>query len=145
LPSRRIAAPLSDLASALGLSQLARYPSFLERRRQIAELYKQTLNAISPSLLSDIPFERSMFYRLPIKVQGGWQNHHEKFWARGVFVDAGVPNLQHRFYGLPDNLFPTSTELLEQTIVLPIFPSLTQIELKYCLENVGEVLGQIYS
>ena len=143
-PGRRIAAPLSDIASALGLSQLSRYPSFLDRRRQIAERYKQSLDAISPSMLADIPFHRSMFYRLPIKVNGGWSSHHEKFLARGISVDPGIPVLQHRFFCLPDNLYPTSIELLDQTIVLPIFPNLTLEELIYCLENVGEILSQLH-
>jgi dTDP-4-amino-4,6-dideoxygalactose transaminase len=142
-PRRRIGAPLSDMASALGLSQLKRYPVFLDRRRIFALQYKKCLDAINPSLLEDVPYHCSMFYRLPIKVQQGWHIHHQAFLEKGIEVDPGIPMLQHRNFNLTDNNYSTSLELLARTIVLPIYPNISQSEMDYCTDAVTEVLRSI--
>lgn len=144
-PHRRIGAPLSDVSSALGLSQLKRYSTFLKRRSHIANKYKYYLDQIDASLLSDVPYDRSMFYRMPIKVPGGWMVHQSAFWKRGIMVDPGIPVLQHTYFQEPDDDFPSSIALLDQTIVLPIYPAMLLKEEEYCLDAIHEVLQPIFA
>ena len=142
-PHRRIGAPLSDLSSALGLSQLKRYPTFLKRRRQFAVQYKRYLDQIDASLLRDVPYDRSMFYRMPIKVPGGWRVHQSTFWKRGIMVNPGIPELQHSYFQQPDDDFPSSIALLDQTIVLPIYPAMSIEEREYCLKTICDILSSL--
>jgi|APSaa5957512622_1039677.scaffolds.fasta_scaffold05113_1 perosamine synthetase len=144
-PHRRLGAPLSDLSSALGLSQLKRYPDFIERRRQFAVLYKHYLDKIDKSLLADVPFEQNMFYRIPIKVPGGWKAHHMTFLEKGIAVNPGVLELQHLHLVRSNVGFCVSAELINQTIVLPIYPAISRKEQRYCLETVSHVLETIFS
>jgi len=143
-PALRLTAPLSDLASALGLSQLHRYQDFLTRRKQFANKYRERLNSVNPSLLEDYPYERSMFYRLAIKIPGGWRKHHKLFLQRGIETNQGVLYLQHRNYSLSDDNFKKSVESLNQTIILPIYPNITGNELVYCVNTVLDVVQSIF-
>jgi len=142
-PGFRLLAPISDMASALGLSQLGRYPSCLKHRRIFAQEYRQSIDRLSTSLLIDYPYDRSMFYRLSIKIPGGWKEHNRAFSEHGIDVNPGIPYLQHRNFGLPDAGFESSVDLLEQTIVFPLYPNITKAEKKYCIKAVTEVLASL--
>src|SRR5262245_4468864 len=133
--------PMSDLAGALGLSQLARYERALARRRLIADRYRTILAALAPECLPESTFANTMFFRFPVRLPGGTEAHAASFAARGVVVRKGVDRLLHRTLGLADAEFPVSVSLFETTVSLPIYPALSDEELSRCLEAAQGVLG----
>ena len=124
----RLIAPLSDIQAALGISQLKRYPNLLKRRREIAGKYLTTLAAISLKLVNYDAKASSMFFRLPLKVDGGLDKYQVSFFEKGIQIRRGVDKLLHRFMGLNDKNFPVSVELFNQTISIPIYPALSDDE-----------------
>ncbi|MCG2576263.1 DegT/DnrJ/EryC1/StrS aminotransferase family protein [Dechloromonas sp. XY25] len=123
---QRLFMPLSDLQAALGLSQLTRYPEFLNRRNLIRTQYlcaaqefglqAEEINA------SGGMFRFTVFVDQPF---GELQNQYSSF---GISIRKGVDELLHRIVGLSDDDFPCATELFRKTVSLPFYPSLTDQE-----------------
>ena len=128
----RLFSPLADTAAALGLSQLKRYPEFLRRRRAIADQYNALFekgNFEATAWPSDAP---RMHFRYPLRHGGAFDQLAIRFAERGVIVRRGVDELLHRLRGLPDTAFPNATRLFENTLSLPIHPSMNDSEISRC-------------
>jgi perosamine synthetase len=136
----RILSPLPDVGAALGLSQLARYAESLERRKLIATRYIASIEPLLPLGFSEYPFERSMFFRFPLRLRGGLMRFKPLFAARHIRVTNGVDLLLHRLRGLPDAGYPNSVRLFETTVSLPIYPALREEEVDRCIAAAGEIL-----
>jgi len=124
---KRIAAPLSDLQAALGLSQLERYPAFLARRRELADRYFQEL-ADLPVRLPETVREHSMFFRFPLAVSENVDALIREFQGHGVHVRRGVDALLHHKLGLSGVDFPQAERLYETTLSIPLYPALSDDE-----------------
>lgn len=125
----RVASPMTDLQAALGLSQLSRYPQFLKRRKEIAELYFAELRGCSIQLPEAVR-EKSIFFRFPVRVQGDFNVYQRRFEALKIHVRRGVDNLLHRAVGLERHDFPVAEKLLSETVSIPIYPALEDKELQ---------------
>lgn len=130
--ARRVFAPLSDLAAALGMSQLARLDEALDRRRQIAAVYRQALGEGGDRLLRRTPRDRTMHFRFVLSHPDGFDEAACAFAREGVIVRRGVDELLHRVLGLPDREFPAAVELFETTVSIPIYPALDATEVAIC-------------
>lgn len=126
---RRILAPMTDLQAALGLSQLARYPQFLQRRQEIANYYFHHLQNCSIHIPEAIR-QLSIFFRFPVRVQGDFETYQQQFNQYNIHVRRGVDNLLHRLLGLDQDLFPIAERLFTETVSLPIYPALSNEEIK---------------
>lgn len=126
---KRIFAPLSNINAALGLSQLNRYPVFLERRRKIAGKYLTELSAINQLLINFDAKASSMYFRLPIKIKGGIEKYRPLFDEKKIHIRNGVDKLLHRIMNQSDEKFPVATELFNTTVSIPIYPALNDDEL----------------
>lgn len=138
----RLLSPLSDVASALGLSQLARYPTALDRRASIAERYKSALVEVAPHTLRTEVTDGGMYFRFPMQMAGGINAFAESFLKERVVVRQGVDQLLHRVAGLPDADFPDSTRLFDSTVSLPIYPALEEAEVEQCLAAVRRICSR---
>ena len=118
---------LSDYSAALGLAQLERYPRFLERRREIATRYAQELVGL-PVRLPDN--SGSMFFRYPIRVEREFDGLRQRFATHGVQVRRGVDELLHRSLGMTRADFPNAEHEYARTLSLPIYPALTDKDVR---------------
>ena len=139
----RLFSPLADLSAALGLSQLARYPTALERRRKIAAAYRHALQPVIPGGFADYPFEHSVFFRFPVKMPGGVEKYRPLFAQRTIRVSNGIDALLHRALGRPDEAFATSIALFTDTVSLPIYPALTPEEAQRCVQAATELFAGV--
>ncbi len=96
LSARRVLAPMSDVAAALGLSQLARYDVALERRRLIAGTYRHALGEAAGPLLRRTPWDRTMHFRFVMSSEGGLDAQAAAFARKRVIVRRGVDELLYR-------------------------------------------------
>lgn len=129
---RRVFAPLSDAAAALGSSQLQRYDDALARRRAIADRYRTAARGASGPALDRTPWQATMHFRFVLSHRAGLDDAADRFGARGVTVRRGVDELLHRIEGQPDSRFPTACELFETTVSVPIYPALSDQEVLTC-------------
>ena len=136
----RLFSPLSDIAAALALSQLRRYSEALARRAEIADRYTRMLENVKPDCLNRRALERSMFFRFPIRIEGGLEACQGTFMDHGIHVRRGVDALLHRLIGGDDRDFTTSVKLYEATVSLPIFPALMPEEESRCIDCAEKVL-----
>lgn len=128
----RVLAPLSDLAAALGRSQLARFERALARRRWIAETYRTALGPAATRLLRRTPWERTMHFRFVLSAAEGFEASARAFAADGICVRRGVDVLLHRLEGRADREFPVASELFETLISVPLYPALDDAEVAGC-------------
>lgn len=138
-PTERLIAPMSDIQAALGISQITRYSEFLKIRREIAGLYLTDLAAISLKLVNYDAKASSMFFRFPLKINGGLDKYKESFEKKGIYIKKGVDRLIHRLIGEQDTNYPNSVDLFNNTISIPIYPSLSKEEIQQC-RNAFELL-----
>ena len=129
---------MSDIQAALGLAQLKRYSSFLERRAEMLRVYHQVgrlLNGARPGYPTDARF----LYRYTLHTERDFEQVRARFLARGVKVRRGVDQLLHRRLGLDDQGFPSANRLFDRVVSLPFHPSLTIDEQAQVLRAAEEV------
>ncbi|MEW5984361.1 MAG: DegT/DnrJ/EryC1/StrS family aminotransferase [Acidobacteriota bacterium] len=130
---------LSDLQAALGLSQLSRYDGFLSRRRSLADVYLaelvDTTQCWPPGLRG-----RSIFFRFPILVEGGFGRIRAAFAADHIHVRRGVDVLLHRELGHARERFPAAERCFSETVCLPIYPTLSDEEQQRVILSARRIL-----
>lgn len=135
----RLFSPMSDIASALGLSQLSRLDEALERRGALAARYRAALESILPESFVNYPWGSSTYFRFPVQVKGGVGLFQPLFAAQGIKVSNGVDVLLHRLTGRPDSEFPVSVKLFDTTVSLPIYPALNDEDHKACVSAAVQI------
>lgn len=120
--------PLSDLLSSLALSQLARLPEFLVRRRVVADLYFELLADVPGLELPHSLRERSVFFRFPIRLTGQLQGKLDAIIRgmsdRGVVARRPVDLPLHRMRK-PASPCSNADRLWEGTLSIPMYPALS--------------------
>lgn len=133
-------AAMSDLQARLGQSQLARYPDFLSRRRQIFDLYHQCATRLYSARPGYYGTPRFLF-RYTLRTQRGFDSIQSDLLDKGLQVRRGVDVLLHRRLGLGDDNFPIAVKLYEQNISIPFYPSLSDYEVGQILRALQGVFG----
>ena len=131
-------AAMSDLQAALGIAQLMRYSSFLERRREIFDAYHQAvcgLTDINPGYWGEPAF----LFRYTLRAQQGFEWAHLALLKHGVQARRGVDELLHRRFRLDDRNFPGALNIFTKSISLPFYPSLISDERDQVIQAVQEV------
>ncbi len=123
---------MTDLQAAIGLAQLRRVSSFLERRAALARQYGDAL-AGSPAVRPSVPAGRThMYYRYVVRVTERRSHHAGLAGAMAWFEDQGVQCRKpvfrplHRYLGLDG--FPASDEVDHTALSVPLYPALSDEE-----------------
>jgi len=136
----------SDILGALGSSQLKKLDQMNKRRKEIAEYYKSELSGI----------EGLDFMRLTENSEHNWHLFgilvpaEDKYWILDALRAEGVmsnvhytPLHQNKYYSHlgEDKDFPGSLEFFSRLLRIPIYPSLTNDEMKKVVLAVKKVFG----
>jgi len=129
---------MTDFQAALGISQLGKYSNFLKKREEIAAVYD---DAIQGHLKKQESHGKRVYYRYVVKVKEPVK------WIK-EFSDNEIKiinplerkELLHRYLGLDPKDFPRSEKIVQQTISLPIYPSLKQEEIEKITDTLGKCL-----
>ena len=128
---------MTDLQAALGVSQLDRINKFIKRRTEIRNVYDQMLSSlpvIKPWQDSDT---ESSFHLYPIQINVENDNLNRKIVFNklresGIGVNIHyIPVFTQPFYrklGFKKGDFPVAEKYYNNTISLPIYPTLTNIQ-----------------
>ena len=139
---------MTDIQAALGASQLARCDAFIARRREIARTY-------------DRAFKENPWFDIPPEKEGTYSSHHlypialrqpyagkkrEIFTSMrqsglGVQVHY-IPVYTHPYYrglGFQGALCPRAEEFYRRELSIPIYPSMTDEDVKFVIDTVTEV------
>ncbi|OCL83066.1 UDP-4-amino-4,6-dideoxy-N-acetyl-beta-L-altrosamine transaminase [Arcobacter porcinus] len=139
---------ITDIACALGISQLKKLDSFCEKRRQIAKRYdKAFLNSkIRPLYIFD---GNSSYHLYVVRVDFSKLN----ITKAELFNKMRDNNIGLQLHYIPINKQPYYNDLgygyentpvmdtyYEECFSLPMYPSLSEVEQEYVIKNLFEVL-----
>ena len=135
---------LSDIAAALGTSQLAKLDRFVARRNELADRYRV--------LLADLPVV------LPPAAPAGWRHAYHLFpvqvperthvydalRADEVMVQVHyVPLYRHPRFEAEVTRFPVTEAVYAGLLSLPLFPDLTEVEQDRVVEALRSAISEV--
>ena len=136
---------MTDLQAALGLSQLSRFRSFLERRAAIAAYYQRALGPTGV-LLPTVPEGRThIYYRYVVRLRPSHDSQASmdalltRMEHRGVQCRRPVFRALHRYLNLDG--YPASEQASETALSVPIYPSMTDDEMTRTARMLCEELA----
>lgn len=124
---------MTDIQAAIGRIQLKRLPHFLQRRNEVFEIYR---NAGLP--LMDLPKDNisPVRYRAILIIEEP-ENIIDSLLSAGI--KAIIPIQDWELMG-DKTLFPNAFNLTQQTVSLPIYPSLSDVEVQKIITAVKDNL-----
>jgi len=136
---------VSEIAAAMGLSQLRCLPGFLEQRRRVAKVYDDAL--VSDDALCPIrpwPGSVSSYWRYPLILDGRIDRKVLKEAAQedGISIDWPYDPLLHlqpvfrELLGTAPGLCPRSEHLLGRHICLPVHARMRECDAEYLVDRV---------
>ena len=148
---------ITEMQSALGLSQLAKTDNFLAARKKIATYYNDALSDLPNIVLpKQLPGAESAWHHYIIRLRPGTLNTgrlliYQALRAENIGVDVNyLPIFLHPYYkwlGHPDvctlegSLCPRAEEVYNNTISLPIFPAMQEQDINDVIYAVKKVLN----
>lgn len=128
---------ITDLQCALGLSQLRRLDAFLERRNEIAALYRKLFEYTSVELAATAPDGQLHAYHLVVALlpaEVSRLNVYDQMRAAGIGVQVHyVPIYWHPYYarlGFERGLCPETERAYARCLSLPEFPGLEDADVE---------------
>ena len=142
---------LTDVACALGLSQLAKLDQFLKRRAELAQRYRTELARQPGVRLPDVsPDVRHVWHIFPVLLEIERLTVDRRtvlaaLRAENIGVTVHyVPVYWHPYYrarGYQRGLCPNAEWAFERLLTLPLFPAMTDEDAADVLAAVRKVLG----
>jgi dTDP-4-amino-4,6-dideoxygalactose transaminase len=131
---------MTDLQASLGLAQLRKLPSFIERRLRIASLYNDVLSEYEIGLPNATAGGNSVFYRYVVML-GRMEQVRERTHRDGVVCERPVFKPLHS--DLETVQCPNSNKAYDCALSIPLYPSLSQEETDYIIARLEEILRDL--
>jgi dTDP-4-amino-4,6-dideoxygalactose transaminase len=144
LDSNSFNVKLTDLQGALGLCQLGRFPAFQERRGVLAASLREVLSSKTAVCPSVPPGRTHGYYRFTIRLPhlrtdpDGLPALIKNLEQQGIHCRKPVFRPIHRY--LDQSGFPNSDEADRTALSIPLYPDLTDDEVRQIHQSLTEVL-----
>jgi perosamine synthetase len=141
---------LSDVAAALGVAQVEKLDSLLERREAVASLYAQRLagiEGVEVPLASRGKERRSWFvYVVRLADEIDRDETIARLARNGVASKAYLPCIhlfpQLRELGYREGQFPVAEAASAHSLALPFFPAMSEAQVDRVCQELASALGQ---
>jgi UDP-4-amino-4,6-dideoxy-N-acetyl-beta-L-altrosamine transaminase len=139
---------LSDMASALGLSQMKRMDAFLSRRRELAALYREALRGAPRGLKLPPDSPGHSYHLFPVWVIPEMRKRaFVSLRENGIGVQVHyVPVHLHSYYrekfGFKPGDFPKAEMFSSGEISLPLYPGMDDRDVRFVAEKLLAVLEE---
>jgi len=143
---------ITDLQCALGISQLRKLDSFVQRRRHLVSLYQQLLSDVADkvSLLTDAPERYSSYHLMVARVNGGATVRRRVFdhlFSKNIRVQVHyIPVPLQPWYrqtlGFSEGQFPNAEAYYETCLSLPLFPAMTDADVERVVTEFRAALNE---
>jgi len=135
---------LDNLQAAFLDVKLRHLPRWIERRKQIAELYRASLREIDDLLLPH--YERPGFDHVyqNYTVRSGRESAFSEYLSTNgveVLTQFRKPYYRHEALGLEDRGFPETEALSREVCSLPMYPELEDEDVLFVIETVRAFYG----
>ena len=141
---------LSDLAAALGVAQVEKLDSLLERRAAVARLYEERLSAIegvrTPAAARGAEKRSWFVYTVRLPAGADRDATIARLAERGVASKAYLPCI-HLFphlreLGYREGQFPVAEAASADSLALPFFPAMSEAQVDRVCQELTAALGQ---
>lgn len=141
---------LTDVQAALGTSQLVRLGKFIQRRREIANLYDEALAGLEAILLpARRPYVESGWHLYVVRVADPALRRplFEALRSQNIGVQVHyIPVYYHPYYrqlGYRRGLAPNAEAFYDRAISLPIFPSMADSDVIRVVDAIAHSLVKL--
>ena len=143
---------MTDIAAAVGLGQLQRYPSILARRRAIIERYNEALKAVNVAVLphytdTDISSGHLYLVRLLGRTSEDRNKVIERMAQAGIACNVHYKPLPmmtaYKALGLDIANYPNAYHLFENEVTLPLHTCLTDEDVEYVITHFISIVQSL--
>lgn len=143
---------ITDIQCALGISQLKRLESFIQRRQEIVDTYNCAFQPLE-NLQTPAPVlsGRSAWHLYAVQIDFPTLGKNraqimQQLKARGVgtqvhYIPVHLQPYYQNKYGYAPGKCPQTEAYYEKALSLPLYPSMTDDEVQRVIQAVGEVLS----
>lgn len=135
-PGLRYNYKMTDMQAAMGLVQMKQLPSFIEKRRSIAKRYDAAFNKLRIGLPPED--QGHIYYRYVMRLRGDVASVIEDLGRKGIRSARPVHMPLHRY--LRTEGYPLTERIWNESLSIPIYPSLTGSEVARIMGSVTDVL-----
>ena len=142
---------MTDIMASLGLVQLERYPSLLQRRKEIVSMYDEALKPLGVEVLEHFTDDYSSsahLYLTRITGISAEQRNEiiDKMAQRGIATNVHYKPLPmltaYKNLGFDIKDYPNSYERFKNEVTLPLYTLLSDEDVLYIIQNYKEVLSE---
>ena len=127
---------MTDIAAALGISQMNRLEEFIKRRRRIKRRYIEELDGVPIKILKESKRTKSSVHLVVIKMRDEWEGQRDKFYRYMKNNGVGVQLHYMPIYRQPyyekyrynKDEFPNAEEYGKNAVSIPVYPDLQEDE-----------------
>jgi len=136
---------LTDIQCALGISQLKKLDKFIQRRREIVEIYKEVFKN---NEFFDLPVEKdyakSSWHLYPIRLKDKYKDKKREIFAKlrekglGVQVHY-IPVYWQPYYqrlGYKKGICPRAEDFYQREISIPLYPAMSGRDINYVINSI---------
>lgn len=137
---------MTDIQGAMGIAQLKKLPFILERRRQLAGFYNKALSEIRHIRVPKIPdhvYHNYQSYWVEILASSPVSRDiiMEGLLEKGISTRRGIMAIHmERCYSKYRVFLPETERITKSTVILPLYPSMSDGEQRYVVQRIKEVL-----
>ncbi len=128
---------MTDMEAAMGISQLAKLPAFIERRKAIARLYSGAVKERGIPTPAAPEDRDHIFYRYVLRTQR-LPEFLEAMNEKGIECRRPVFHPLHRYLGLKG--YPETEKAWREAVSIPIYPSLADGDIQRTMDAMKDLL-----
>ncbi len=138
---------LDGMQAAILSVKLKHLPQWTESRRRNAYLYNDCLKntgLVTPSEIDDV---KAVYHLYVVRVKNGLrtklQDHlYRNGIATGIHYPIALPNLKaYSYLSAQEKSFPIATDASQEVLSLPMFPELTEVQIRYISQKIIEAIS----
>ena len=143
---------MTDIAAALGLAQLQRFPQFLARRREIIGRYDDALKGLDVAVLNHFDADhQSSGHLYPVRLLG--RSRDETNAVMSTMAERGIATNVHykplplmtayKALGFDIRDYPQALRLYENELTLPLHTRLSDEDVAYVIHHFTDILSNL--
>ncbi len=138
---------MTDIQAAMGLEQVKRLPFIIKTRRQIAGIYDEELSKIPYVRVPQVPtyaFHNYQSYWIELLESAPVDRNMlmSKLLEKGIATRRGIMaiHMEPYYKGYSRLSLPTTEKITMNTVLLPLYPTLSSEEQSYITNSLKEIL-----